>query len=116
MYKWYPKEGPVTALTTASFQAFVETHARVFIHFAAAWNGYDRMLVVKVIDQAVALQNKVWFASVDIDAKENFDLCVEHRVTNVPFIAIYTNGKLQESGAGYDYATNQLVRLTQKTH
>jgi len=116
MVFWYPKDVPVTILKADTFQAFVETHDHVFIHFAAAWNGYDRMFIPDVVNAARQLGNKIHFAAVDIDEKENFNICVEHRVSSVPFIAIYKDGKIIESGAGYDYGMKQLALLTTKRH
>jgi thiol-disulfide isomerase/thioredoxin len=117
MIKWYSQDGLVTRLTAATFQKFIETHDRVFIHFAAIWNGYDRMLVPHVAGAAADFQNKIYFAAVDIDMKENFDLCVAHRVSNAPFIAIYKDGKLEETGVGYDFAIQKLTAFrTKKTH
>jgi len=116
MVFWYPKEEPVTTLKADTFPAFIEKHDRVFVHFAAAWNGYDRMFIPHVVNAARQLVDKIHFAAIDIDVKENFNLCVEHRVSNVPFIAIYESGKLIESGAGYDYGMKRLALLTTKLH
>jgi hypothetical protein len=117
MITWYHQAGLVTTLTAHTFQKFIETHDRIFIHFAAIWNGYDRMLVTPVSDAALQFKNKIHFATVDIEAKENFDLCVAHRVSNAPFIAIYKDGKLEETGVGYDFAIQKLTAIrNKKTH
>jgi thiol-disulfide isomerase/thioredoxin len=114
MVFWYPKDCQVTTLKADSFPAFIEKHDRVFIHFAASWNGYDRMLMPHVAQAAEALGDKMHFAAMDVDIKENWPLLAQLGMSNVPYFEYYESGKRVEAGTGYDVAMKQLALLTKK--
>jgi len=90
-----------TPLTSATFSEFVRTHRFVVIHFWAAWNGYDplmeRLLELQIVDDVREL---VTLARFDIDPPAHHELCRQHNVLNVPFLAFYRDGSLIRSVTG----------------
>lgn len=92
---------PMTPLTSESFDEFVRTHALVVVHFWAEWNGYDaemkRFLETGLPDE---LGRSAAIAKVDMDASGNAELCVRHRIIQLPFVAFYRDAVLFESVTG----------------
>jgi len=90
-----------TPLTSDTFSELVRGHRFVVIHFWAAWNGYDplmqRLLESQIPDD---LRESVTFARFDIDPPAHHELCRQHDVLNVPFLAFYRDGSLIRSVTG----------------
>ncbi len=90
-----------TPLTSDTFSEFVRGHRFVVVHFWAAWNGYDplmqRLLESQIPDD---LRESVAFARFDIDPPAHHELCRQHNVLNVPFLAFYRDGSLIRSVTG----------------
>ncbi len=90
-----------TPLTSDAFSEFVRGHRFVVIHFWAAWNGYNslmqRLLESQIPDD---LRESVLFARFDIDPPAHHELCRQHNVLNVPFLAFYRDGSLIRSVTG----------------
>jgi len=91
----------VTPLTSDTFSEFVGTHRFVVIHFWAAWNGVDH-LMQRLLESQIQgeLREAVTFASFDIDPPTHHELCRQHNVLNVPFLAFYRDGWLVRSVTG----------------
>jgi hypothetical protein len=84
-----------TLLTGATFSTFVHAHRFVVVHFWAVWNRYDTMMR-KVIDSQIPgdLQAAIRYACVDVESPSTVELCRQHNVVNVPFLALYRDGVL----------------------
>ena len=88
-------------LTDETFAEFVRTHRFVVIHFWAAWNGVDHVMHRLLETQIPTdLREQVTFASLDIDSPAHRELCLEHKIGNVPFLAFYRDGVLTRSVTG----------------
>jgi thioredoxin-like negative regulator of GroEL len=90
-----------TPLTGDTFSEFVRAHRHVVIHFWAAWNGYDQMMQ-RLLESQIPeeLRELVTFGRFDIDPPAHHELCRQHNVLNVPFLAIYRDGSLIRSVTG----------------
>ena len=80
-------------VTHETFGEFVRTHRFAVIHFWASWNGIDKMMSRLLESEIpVELREQVSFASFDIDPAAHHELCRQHQVLNVPFLAFYRDG------------------------
>ena len=90
-----------TPLTHTSFSEFVSAHQFAVIHFWASWNAYDiqmrRLIESQIPDE---FRECVAFAMFDIDPAEHHEICRQHRVLNVPFLAFYRAGSLVRTETG----------------
>jgi hypothetical protein len=90
-----------TQLTNETFSEFVRAHRFVVIHFWAAWNGDDHMMQRLLESQIPGeLREHAAFAQFDIDPPAHHDLCRQHNVLNVPFLAFYRDGLLARTVTG----------------
>ena len=86
-------------ITAQEFRSLINAKSTFVLHFWADWNGYD----IEQKEYFEALDNGVIsipFYQMNIDAKENIELCKAHNVMGPPTIAFYQNGKLQERVVG----------------
>ena len=90
-----------TPLTSDTFSEFVGRHRILVIHFWAAWNGIDR-LMQRLLESQIPddLRESVTFARFDIDPSAHLEICRQHNVLNVPFLAFYRDGSLVRSVTG----------------
>ena len=88
-------------LTSETFSGFVREHRFVVIHFWASWNGDDHMMQ-RLLDSQLPseLRELVTFASFDVDPPAHHELCRQHNVLNVPFLAFYREGSLIRTVTG----------------
>jgi hypothetical protein len=88
-------------LTPESFLAFVSIHRYAVIHFWAVWNGYDLELK-QFLEQRVPvdLRNQIAFGSFDVDPPANWEICRQHELLQVPFLAFYREGTLVDTLTG----------------
>jgi thioredoxin 1 len=84
-----------TPLTNASFSEFVRIHKLAVVHFWAIWNGHD-VQMKKLIESQIPddLSESVAFATFDVDPPEHHEICIQHKILNVPFLAFYRDGSL----------------------
>lgn len=84
-----------------TFSEFVRAHRFVVIHFMAPWNSYDP-LMQRLLESHTPrdLRDFVAFARFDIDPPEHHELCRQHNVLNVPFLAFYRDGSLIRNVTG----------------
>lgn len=91
----------MTELTNVSFAAFVQSNRFAVIHFWASWNGYDaQMKEFLELHVPAALRNLIAFARVDAGREEHRHLCVELGIKNLPFLALYRDGRLSKTVTG----------------
>ena len=90
-----------TQLTSETFSEFVRGHRFVVIHFWAAWNGYDYTMQ-KLLESKIPgeLRERATFAQFDNDPPAHHEICRQHNVLNVPFLAFYRDGSLARSVTG----------------
>ncbi len=90
-----------TLLTSDTFSEFIHEHRFVVIHFWASWNGDDHMMQ-RLLDSQLPeeLRELVTFASFEIDPPAHHELCMQHDVLNVPFLAFYRDGSLIRTVTG----------------
>ena len=90
-----------TPLTSDTFSEFVRGNRFVVIHFWAAWNGHDAMMQRLLESQTPEdLRASVSFARLDIAPPAHHELCRQHNVLNVPFLAFYRDGLRMRSVTG----------------
>ena len=84
-----------TLLTHDTFWEFVHVHKFAVVHFWAAWNGYDiqmRRLIESQIPNEISEQ--VSFGTLAVDSIEHHEICRQHNILNLPFLAFYHKGLL----------------------
>ena len=90
-----------TLLTHDSFYDFMHSHRFAVIHFWATWNGYDHIMRRLLESQITEdFREQVAFASLDIEPPAHQELCNQHNVLNVPFLAFYRDGSLRRTVTG----------------
>jgi thiol-disulfide isomerase/thioredoxin len=84
-------------LSHKTFTSFVRSNRFVVIHFWAAWNGYDE-IIRKLLDSQIPEDLKLLlaFASFNTEAPEHHALCIDHKVLNLSFLALYRQGRLED--------------------
>jgi thioredoxin-like negative regulator of GroEL len=90
-----------TPLTHTTFWDFVHSHEFALIHFWASWNGHD-VQTRKFLDDQIPsdVEPRVALATLDIDPREHREICTQHKVLNVPFLALYRDGALISTSTG----------------
>ncbi len=108
-----------TPLTSETFFEFARAHRFVVIHFWAAWNGYDQIMQ-RLLDSQIPsdLRERIAFGRFDIDPPAHHEICSQHHVLNVPFLALYRDGSLMRAVTGMwkpDVITEHLRELVHET-
>lgn len=91
----------ITRLTPASFGDFIRLHKHVLIHFWAAWNRYDdeqKRVIESEIPEDLAA--RLAFGSFEVDPPEHHQICMELKIRNLPFVALYREGVLLRTSTG----------------
>jgi thioredoxin-like negative regulator of GroEL len=102
----------MTELTLASFQEFVRVNRFAVIHFWATWNGYDTKMKGLLRSQIPAeLANLISFGMFDTDPAQHHDMCRQHKVRNLPFLALYRDGLLVRTLTGMRKPDEIIARL-----
>jgi thioredoxin len=80
---------------------FVWWYQFAVIHFWAVWSRYD-LQMTRIIKEDIPhdLRNRVVFPRFNVDQVEHHEICRQHRVLNVPLLALYRNGSLVDSITG----------------
>ncbi len=88
-------------LTGNAFAEFIRSNRFAVIHFYAAWNAHDRVMDSLLSHQIPdGLRSRVAFANFDIDPPAHHEACLQHGVSNVPFLAFYRAGSLIRTVSG----------------
>ena len=84
------------------------------IHFWAVWNGYDvKMKDILTRQVPVEVRERIAFGSFDVDTPEHLEICRQHAVRNIPFLAFYREGALVRTvtgGVGHPEETISYLR------
>jgi len=93
----------------------VSAHRFAIIHFWAVWNGYDvKMKGLLQEHVPLDLRNRIAFGRLDVDPPEHCDLCRQHNLLNIPFLALYRDGVVVETLTGMrepEVVVQHLTRL-----
>jgi thioredoxin-like negative regulator of GroEL len=102
----------LTVLTDITFPEFVCLHRFALVHFWAPWNGYD-LEMRKIIESQLRddLSERVAFGSLEIDPAAHHEICRQHKLLNVPFLAFYRDGALVHTSTGLLTAEVLILRL-----
>ncbi len=92
--------------TTNEFKALLTEEGLVLADFFATWCGPCKMLTPVLEDLSESLPNNITIAKIDID--EETELVREYRITSVPTLLLFKNGKVVDSAIGYRSKQNLL--------
>ena len=91
----------MTELTHTSFLDFVRASRFALIHFYATWNGHDAKMKDLLLRRIPPeLSNGIAFGMLDVDPKEHHDICEQHKILSLPFLALYRDGSLIQTVKG----------------
>lgn len=97
----------VLHLTKENFNEVVNNNETVLVDFWAPWCGPCRMLG-PVLEEVASEVNNAVIAKVNVD--EESDLAREFRVSSIPTVLVFKNGKLAKTSVGY-IAKAQVLKL-----
>jgi thiol:disulfide interchange protein len=86
-------------ISAKDFESLKDTKDSLVLLFWAEWNGHD----VKQKKYFEAIENEttnISFYQMNVDIKNNLEVCKEHRVMGSPTISFYKKGEMQESVVG----------------
>lgn len=97
----------VLHLTKENFNEVINNNETVLVDFWAPWCGPCRMLG-PVLEEVASEVNNVVISKVNVD--EESDLAREFRVSSIPTVLVFKNGKLAKTSVGY-IAKAQVLKL-----
>jgi hypothetical protein len=91
----------MTELTHASLPDFVRANRFAVIHFFAIWNDYDSQMR-DILERKVPsdLRDLIAYGRFDVDLVEHQETCRQHKILNIPFLALYRDGSLTHTITG----------------
>lgn len=96
-------------LTTENFQNEVlKSEVPVMVDFWAAWCGPCKMVAPIIEEIAKEYTGKVKVGKINVD--EQPELASAFRITSIPTIMIFKNGKIKETVVGYQ-SKERLIQL-----
>jgi thioredoxin-like negative regulator of GroEL len=99
--EWSKRVPKRTPLTRESFVKFVRGHKFAVVHFWASWNDHD-VRMKKLLESEIPsdLSERIAFATFEVDPAEHHEICRQHKVLNIPFLAFYRDGALVRTSTG----------------
>ncbi len=82
---------PNFEITTEQFETLIFERNSFVLHFWADWNGYD-VEQKKIIDSVKIKYPTIKFLDMNVDREENFDICKNHKIRELPTIVFYSQG------------------------
>ena len=97
----------VLHLTKENFNEVINNNETVLVDFWAPWCGPCRMLG-PVLEELASEVNNAVISKANVD--EESDLAREFRVSSIPTVLVFKNGKLAKTSVGY-IAKAQVLKL-----
>ena len=97
----------VLHLTKENFNEVINNNETVLVDFWAPWCGPCTMLG-PVLEEVASEVNNAVISKVNVD--EESDLAREFRVSSIPTVLVFKNGKLAKTSVGY-IAKAQVLKL-----
>ena len=93
----------VTTLTDITFSDFVRENRLAIVHFWAVWNGYDAQMT-QVLQRVIPAETRgaISVGTFNTDRPEDWAICRELKVLNLPFLAFYRDGSLIQTLVGFN--------------
>ena len=98
----------IIALNKENFDEIVNNNELVLVDFWAPWCMPCRMLG-EVLNEVSQERPEIVIGKVNVD--ENEELAVKFRVSSIPFVVVYRNGKMEKSFLGYRNKNELLSEL-----
>lgn len=96
---------------TNEFKELLEKEGLVLADFFATWCGPCKMMTPVLEELEDELKDVVTIAKIDVD--EESDLASEYRISSIPTLVLFKNGKPVDSAIGYRPA-NFLAEMINK--
>jgi thioredoxin-like negative regulator of GroEL len=94
----------MSPLTGSSIPDFVRAHKFAVIHFWASWNLLDvRVRSFLETEIPAEFRERVAFGTLEVDPPENWEICRQHEIRNIPFLAFYRDGSLIATVTGLQW-------------
>jgi thioredoxin-like negative regulator of GroEL len=97
MENWKPT---TEAVNTDSFQKVTAANQIVVIHFWADWNLIDRKMDSVLANLRPKFAGQIGFYAFDTTPEENWDICRQCNILNLPALVCFINGQLHETLIG----------------
>ncbi len=102
------------AVTSITLQEVLADHAIVIVHFWAVWNGADPPMDSLIADLRGRLPFDARFVSCNVDDPACVDLCKHVGVVNIPYLAVYVDGKQRRGIMGLQEAESLIAELVDR--
>jgi len=80
-------------LTREAFPEFIHSNELVIIHFWAKWDRYDEQMK-NLLKLEIRSERALAVATIDTGIEENWPICQELGIRNLPSLAFYRSGSL----------------------
>ena len=73
----------------------MQAHKFALVHFWATWNGHDAQMKT-FLEMEIPAELRELFAigSMEVDPPGHHEICRQHNILNIPFLAFYRDGSL----------------------
>jgi len=107
---WTPS---TPTLTGGQIEELARKYPAVAVHFWAPWNGVDRLMDDSIQAVSNRFDERIFFASCNVDLPENSDICRRCRFANIAAVSVIKGDCVCDPIIGYR-APDQLVNEIEK--